>query len=520
MTDEITEPVAKKRIAKAQSGYTTVPGGTIFYGHLDVANNSGRPRLPGYVDSYGALPRNADGSLRIDNYHSLINVCRWFYRNNPIAGTVIERMADMSMTTLKNRRKSKTNADIVDDTTMAFYNAVAKRLKPFLKIVALEYLVHGLVVPDHIMGKIRGNKIAEQLGRKQYWIPESIWVRNPSNLILKKRPIGMERQVYLKIPKEDIEFITNDGKRSDGTDDPEGYRYLVENFPEYVQAIKNGKTTFLLENVHPILRKVNSYDEYPTPFLTKALGALQHKEYLKVMDRSIASRAIEAVRHIKIGDKDFPADDDDITNMRNEVENRSSLGEIIYNLFTNHTITIEWVFPPLDALLNENKYLEPNADIFLGLGFPRILTVGETQRSNSSDSKIASLGPKSTLDDLRESILDWLENLYAELAEKNGFTRYPEPYFSPIATSDYTALVQFAIDALNAGAISKDTVAQLYNTDYETEAAQIQNEAEMGVLSPSEREKKRDREFQMEIRTKDQANREKEEQQRTKEQVE
>src|SRR6185503_15148997 len=114
-----------------------------------------------------------------------------------------------------------------------------------------------------------------------------------------------------------------------------------------------------------------------------------------------------------------------------------------------------------ESLINETKYAEPNADIFLALGFPRILTTGETLRSNSSDSNIASLGPKATLEDMREALLVWLTDLYAELAEKNDIKRVPDPYFAPIATSDYTALVQFAVDAMLNGAISKDTIAQL-----------------------------------------------------------
>jgi hypothetical protein len=221
------------------------------------------------------------------------------------------------------------------------------------------------------------------------------------------------------------------------------------------------------------------------------------------MDKSIASRAIEAIRHIRIGNDDFPADDDDITAVEDIVTQNSSSGERIFNLFTNHTVEIEWVFPPLDALLNEMKYAEPNSDIFLGLGFPRILTVGETAKSNAADNKIASLGPKATLDDMRDSIVEWLKKLFQELAELNNFTRIPDPYLAPIATVDMTALVQFAIEALTAGAISKDTVAQLYGTDYDTEAGQIETEIDMDVPSPAQLQMQREQEFQMQTKEKD-----------------
>lgn len=450
--------------------------------------NKGRNYLMGYV--------NPDKNKK-RTYHDTIPIVRWFYENDPIAGTVVNRMAEMSITVLRNRKKTKRNTTEVPPETLAFYNALVEELKPFLKIAALEYLLHGMAIPQYTTQRLLGNKIAEQLGRKRYTTVDQIWVRNPEHIELKKRPTGMKRQVFYKVPQEEIVFIQNNGKRPDGTVDKEAYDYLVENYPDYVRDVKNGKTKFPLDDVRPIYRKQNSYDDYPIPFLQNALKSLQHKEYLKSMDRSIASRAIEAIRHVRVGDKDFPADDDDITAIEEQVKQNSSTGERIFNLFTNHTVEIEWVFPPLDALLNEAKYAEPNSDIFLGLGFPRILTVGETAKSNAADNKIASLGPKATLEDLREALIVWLKELYRELADINGFDRIPEPYFAPIATTDMTALIQFAIEALTAGAISKDTVSQLYGSDYETEAGQIETEIEMDVPSPAELAKQKDQEFQM-----------------------
>lgn len=469
------------KLAKARASQTLT-----FVDHTMMGNNN-MPR---------AISGLFTGETDYYKYHDLIKVVRKFYKSDPIAGTVINRMADMSITIVRNRKKTKSNSDVVDETTMAYYDALVKELRPVFKAIALEYILHGMAVPEYTLERIRGDELSEKLGRKRYSVPKQIWIRNPDNLELKRRSMGMGRQVFIKIPKEDIELILGKGKRSDGTEDIEAYQFLISNFPDYVAAVNSGKTKFLLEDARPIFRKLTSFEDYPTPFLTNALGALQHKEYLKKMDRSIASRAIEAIRLIKTGDKDYPADDDDIAATELQVTQNSSSGERVFNLFTNHTVTIGWVFPPLEALLNEQKYAEPNADIFLGLGFPRILTVGETLRSNSSDASIASLGPKSTLDDLRDAILAWLEDLYKELADKNGFTRYPEPYFSPITTADYTALVQYAIQALSAGAISKDDVAQLYGTDFDTVADQIETEIERNVPSPSEQMMKKQQDFQ------------------------
>jgi len=473
-----------QRLGKARAAQT-VPA-FLLNGDSSVFNVPSTRAIPGYFDP----------TANLGKYHDIIKTCRWFYKFDPIAGTVINRMADMAVTVVKNRKKTKLNADQVDESIQAFYDALLMQLRPIIKQIAVEYFLHGMAVPSYTLRRVRGDLLSEKLGRTRYTTIDQIWLRNPDNLELKRRPVGTDRQVWLKIPKADIELVQNKGVRSDGSEDKEAYNYLITHFPDYVAAIRNGRTKFLLEDAIVIMRKANSFEDYPSPFLTNALAALQHKAYLKTLDRSIASRAIEAIRHVKVGDKDFPATDDDITAVEEQLLSNSSTGERIFNFITNHTIDMLWVLPPLDVLLNEAKYAEPNADIFLAMGFPRILTTGETLRSNSSDSKIASLGPKATLEDMREAIIAWLRVIYATLAEKNNFKRFPEPYFAPIATSDYTALVQFAVDSMSAGAISKDTIAQLYGSDFETEAGQITTEQESGVLSPSELQKQRDQEFQ------------------------
>ncbi len=475
------EKLAKKRLGLARSAINSI-------GIEDVPfYNAGRNYLMGYI--------NPDKNKK-RTYHETIPIVRWFYENDPIAGTVVNRMAEMSITIIRHRKKTKKNLEEVSPEVLAYFDALVDELKPTLKTMALEYLLHGMALPQYTTVRLRGDKIAEKLGRKRYTTLEKVWFRNPEHIELKRRPTGMDRQVFYKVPQEEIVFIQNKGIRQDGTEDKEAYQYLVDNFPEFVRDVQKGVTKFPLDDLRPVYRKQNSYDDYPIPFLQNALKSLQHKEYLKSMDRSIAARAIEAIRHVRVGDKDFPADDDDISSVEALVRQNSSAGERIFNLFTNHTVEIEWVFPPLDALLNEAKYAEPNSDIFLGLGFPRILTVGETAKSNAADNKIASLGPKATLEDLRDAIITWLKVLYNELAEINNFDRIPEPYFAPIATTDMTALIQFSIEALTAGAISKDTVSQLYGSDFETEAGQIETEIEMDVPSPAELAKQKDQEFQ------------------------
>jgi hypothetical protein len=443
--------------------------------------------IPGY---HPYLDKRNSGYSQL-SYHEIIQTARWFYKYDAIAGTVLNRMADMAMTGITNRKKTPQQKTPVAPEVMAYYDALLHKIRPVIKQMALEYLLHGMVIPEYTVTKIRGDLISDHLGRTRYTYLEHLWVRNPDNIELERRSVGNGRRVFFKIPLDDIKLVERiRDNRQVTADDRRSYDELVSNFPEYVQAIIDGQTKIEL-NVEPILRKPNSYEVYPTPFLTNALEPLKHKMQLKTMDKSLADRAIESIRHFKIGDKDFPATTAQITAIRQLVDANSSSGERLFNLFTPHNVTVEWVIPPLEALMSDVKYSEPNADIFLALGFPRILTTGETLRSNSSDSNVASLGPKATLEDVQESIIAWIEHLYKELAIANGFKQYPKPVFKAILNADYTALIQFAQKFVEEGIISKDIVAQLYGSDYSTESEQMSQEALETTLSPAERKQER-----------------------------
>lgn len=440
---------------KAVAGFSPNP---IFTYNLNV------------VGYYDPLNKPFDNTKKY-TYHELIHYCRHFYERDTIARTVINRLVNLGITKLRNKKTE-------DDNNALFFDAVAEKIQPFLKLMATEYFIHGLVVPGITYKTVMMNKLNPSLTRKRVEVPEDMWVRNASNIRLRKRPTGTQRAVYLEIPDDEISFIMGKGKRMDGTDDIEAYKELLKQSPEYVRAVQAGQRTFPLTDTRPIYGDIVSYGDYPLPYLQNALSAMQHKEYLKIMDRTIVSRSIELLRQVKIGSDEFPATDDDIEATQTAIAQAAASGDRVFNLFTNHTVDIKWVLPPLDALLNESKYAEPNADIFLALGFPRILTVGESLRSNSSDSRIASLGPMATLTEVRDRLLSWIEWFYENLAERNNLTSWPKPYFSPIQFQDMTALTQFAIQAQQIGAISKDTIAQLYGSTYEEEQQKISFEVE------------------------------------------
>jgi hypothetical protein len=417
-----------------------------------------------------------DLDKKLRPYHESIKLCRYFYRYDPIGSTVINRIAEIASTPIRNKRKSITQNGQVAEEEYNVYQAVAAALQPHITNIILSYLIDGMAIPQYELTRIQGNRVNLSLGRTRYYLPHSLWLRDPDTIKLYRTVKGHERRAIVEIPGDDINFIMTGGRRSDGVMDIEAYNQLTADFPEYVKMVKEGVNTFPV-NDYIIYRKLMPFNDYPIPYLENALDALDHKRYLKIMDRAIASRAIEAFRHISVGSDDYPADDEDIQSTEDSLNQQSST-ERVYNLFTNHTVKINWVVPPFDALLSDKKYDTANMDIFFALGFPRILLVGETERSNSADNRVAMLGTLSNIQEIQKDVIQWVKHLYHRVAEANNFTRIPEPYFSPVSLADAGTLIQYMTNMLQQGVISKETAASFYSTDYDSEADQIRYEME------------------------------------------
>ena len=421
------------------------------------------------------LPGLVDPSTRnLASYKEGVRLSRYFYRTDPIASTVTNRLAEISATLLVNKRTPLYGNTDVPEATYRVYNVVAQRIQPQLRMIFLSYMISGMAIPQFELTTTAGNKISDALGRTRYAIPQKVWLRRTDDVQLQQSFFGGERMAYLQVPSEDVTFIQNKGMWTNGVQDPELYNRIVTQFPEYVRRIQRGEFLIPFKD-HIIYRNLLPESIYPLPYLEPAIEPLKHKKYLKELDRAVASRAIEAFRHIKVGSDEFPADEADIEAVETVLQQQSGV-ERVYNVFTNHTVDITWVVPPLDTLLSDTKYKEANADIFFALGFPRILTVGETEKSNAADNKIASLGIMATINAMQQDVLLWVQYMYQRIAEENGFTRIPTPEFSPISLADAAQLLQYAGDMLDKKVISRDVIAGLYGTNFETQIQQYTRE--------------------------------------------
>lgn len=410
--------------------------------------------------------------------NEIIDHCRFYYKRDSLGGSVVDKIVDFAITDLVNGRGDCT------DEEFAVYNAILGSLKDFFIQACLEYLITGIIIPHYEWDRVKGSDISEDLNsRRRVNIPVSFWFRDPKTIELKKSPLPNKVNIYAIVDTEMIDFIKGKGKLHDGTIDKVAYEQLIKNYPEFVKQVLDNKggTSFKikLENVRPIFGRVLSDSVYPVPFLFNALEAMRHKRNLRKMDYAIAARVQSAIQVIKLGNDLFPCTDPaEFDNIRQQMDYRNIEGyrERLYQLYSNHTLEISWIYPNTEAMLNQEKYREVNDDIMAALGFPRSLIVGETLRSNSMQADLATYSPIATMEAIRSKFLSWVKVLYEEIKTKNSFKHVAKLNFTSMRIHNLKDLLEMDAILYNEGSLSRQGRLEVTGRDFDVEADRRERE--------------------------------------------
>lgn len=425
-----------------------------------------------YLDYKNGNPWNPEDIDKMDSlderdFKKVIDTCRFFYRHDSLSSTVINKMIDIGITDIVMSKGELT------ENEYRVFKALIPKLREFSEDMALEFLITGLVVPEYTIRPVTKDDV-KSLGIKKYdtlQLPVEMWIRDPKTIIINKNMVSSKPSYFVQVDEETVYFILHEGKYADGTEDKVLFEQLLANFPTFVADIRAGKRKFLLTNPNILRRRVVSDTCYPTPFLYPAIESLKHKRNLRRMDYSIASRVITAIMLIRLGSDEFPLTEDDtsqLENIRQQLLYRNNTRDLerVYQLFANHTLQIDWVFPDTAVLLDESKYKDVNQDIIFALGFPKILITGETDKSNTSDAQYAAASPVKTLEKLRENIIKVLQSIVSDVAKANNFKSIPEISFRPLQLAEFAAFTLALGKLYETGNLSREEFANYFGYNF------------------------------------------------------
>jgi len=426
------------------------------------------------------IPKFITTTRAYDDFVKSVNHCRFFYKTEPLVSTVLDKLVEIGINDLVFSKNK------LSDNEYRVFLSMKPRLLEFAEQMATEYLLSGLVVPEISYASVDKDFIFS-LGVKKYSrliLPESMWVRDPTTVKIYTSLLGDKPSYFVKIPEGLAYFLKSKGKYADGKEDKALYELLLKYYPEFVAEVLKGTKEILLENSNVLRRKYTSDNPYPIPYANSALEALHHKRKLRRMDYSIIDKVISAIMHVKVGDADFPISDSDedqeyIAQLRNQLRMRGKNEDVlerIFQLITNHTVEINWIFPNTEALLNVEKYSDINQEILFGLGFPRVLITGEAQKSGTSDSEIATLSPLKTAEGFRRKILEVVRDICVEVSKKNGFTSVPSVAFKSINLHKFQDFLNGLTKLYDAAAISRTSLGNEFGYDFSAEADLMEEE--------------------------------------------
>lgn len=451
-------------------------------GTLKLANASFMNMSVGYGQDNPWAYTQIDKLEDIDEkeFRKLVAACRFFYRHDPIVSTVLNKMIDIGITDLRFK-KTKLSANEI-----RIVESMIEDLELFAENMALEYLISGLVVPEVEYGVVSKDEM-QPYGIKKYSrliLPQSLWLRDPTTIKINSALVDTP-SYFVEIPENIRFFIMNGGVYPDGTEDKELYARLAEHYPEFVAKVKNGEKYVLLENDLIFRRRYTTDSPYPIPYLNSVIESLRHKRNIKRMDYAIAARVIGAIQLFKLGSDDFPVtqdQDEQFEAIKEQMTYRYSGGrdiERIFQLFANHTLSIEWIMPDVAALLDDTKYKDVNNSIVLGLGFPRILMTGETERTGTSDHEFATMSPIKTMDRFRHRIETVLNKIITKVFEENNLKGTTEIEFEPINMHNFTDFITALTKLYETGNLSREEFADAFGYDIEEEFSKISEEKDL-----------------------------------------
>ena len=418
-----------------------------------------------------------------DTFVKIVKDCRFFFRHEPIATTVVTKMVGLAINDIIVPQGNITK------TEFQIYDSLKKDVIKFLRKASLEFLTTGLVVPEITLEVLNRKQLREKGIQRldSLYYPTKMWLRNSQDIIIKRPFVTDEESYFLMIPDDVAMFFTTGGTYDDGSKDVELYQEISRLYPEFVAQIKRGEKKVLLDNPLIVKSTILSDSQYPIPYLYPGLESYKHKRNLRRMDYSIAARVISAILHVKAGNDEYPLTEDQedvLDDLETKFHWREGFSmddvERVFTLFTNHTVELNWIFPDVEALLNDKKYDAVNKDIILALGFPRILITGETERSFTSDPEIATLSPTSTMEAMRDDLMPIVDKIFYEVRDKNNLkSELPEVEFKPINLLGLRLFYEGLGKLYDTGNLSRETYAKSYGIDITEEFAKKQEEKDM-----------------------------------------
>lgn len=397
-----------------------------------------------------------------DAFPEQVRLARKYYTEEPITGTVIDVLAQFSISSVEH---------IVDDEKVKeFFDGIfyeTSNLQEIVKCAFLEYYVACNVWP---VRSEKGLKVKTRSGMK---VPEYRWtLLNPENVDIVGTLLFDQYMVTVRPNKELVDIA----KSKDSN-----IKNLLRSIPpEMLAAIKGGKNIPIdPDKVYHISRNKQPFQRTAVPFIMRNVGPLRVKQKLIQADLSTADGVINQLVVVTVGSDKHPATQKDLEAVAELIRTPSKA----YTLMWNHTLKVDIKSPNSD-LFDPKKYEQVNKDILAGYGIARsVVADGGTYASQTVSVQSLIQWLKWGREDIRR----WLEREYKIIAEENGLKTYPRVRFKEVSLTEDKLIKNVLMGLYDRGTISAETILNETGHDINVEIKRQEKEKKLkqqGLLLP------------------------------------
>lgn len=396
-------------------------------------------------------------NLKVQDIKKSMELCDKLYQYEGTCGAAIDIFVEFAITKIEAEETGK--ADL--DKALKFFNnqvnanitSTLRGIQQVMNKVSYDTFIKGNAFPYTKWSDVDVPNISAP-----WKLPMRIVCLNPLliNIPPETQMLG-NAQIYFQPTLEMIGLLERDGRSHPGlkdlkdmlifnkkADNQYGYRLN----PMFIKHIK---------------RKGRDYNPWGIPYLTRVFSAVASLRRLRRLDDATTEGLVNLTTIFKIGDKDFPATAGRINAFRNLINAPTPTQTLVWP----HDVQVEQVGPDGKLLAFEKKYQEPRAEILRALGVPAVLI--DPGIAKGADPWVSIISLAERLQKHRDEIEIWLEDLYHQIAENNGFPDvYPKVRWRRMNLSNDANIKNLIMQFYDRGLLDPQTALDESGYDYNT----------------------------------------------------
>lgn len=320
----------------------------------------------------------------------------------------------------------------------------------------------------------RINALREKAQKKKKWskgyIPIAYTILNPLNIEIEGSLLFNDTKVTLT-PSDELKKMLQKQQSELTTDEKEIIKLLPSDFKKAVS--EGGGIPLESEYIGAVDYRKMPYERYPRPRGVKAFEAIAYKNSLRQADLSTLDGITNYILKITVGNDEYPVTDSaQLAAVANLFDTTSKSFDVVYN----HTLQIEKIVSPeIESILGQDKYLQVNEDITGALAFPRALIDGSKDLNQGS----ASLLARTLVEEIcyaRSQVERWIYNEYREIAESQGFDRFPKVRWDNTILKDIILYMSTVSSLVDRRMLSYRTALEQLGFEFNNELANLTEE--------------------------------------------